>query len=129
MTLDAIGNCKSCDVEPLNDWNKPSDFPVINSSWSGKKNKYMYCAASSGTRRELPHFPFDMIVKFDLDSNLVRSWSTGARRFVGEPMFVPRSSNEEEEEEEDDGYIIVVEVRIYTLRLFILYDTFVMNII
>jgi len=112
MTLDSTGNCNSCDVEPLNGWNKPSDFPVINSSWSGKKNKYMYSAASSGTRSELPHFPFDMVVKFDLDSNLVRTWSTGARRFVGEPMFVPKNSVEEGEEE-DDGYIVVVEVRIY----------------
>lgn len=116
MTLDAVGNCKTCDVEPLNGWNKPSDFPVINSSWSGEKNKYMYSASSSGTRRELPHFPFDMVVKFDLDSNTVRTWSTGARRFVGEPMFVPRSSNDGEE---DDGYIIVVEV-----HLCIYIDTF-----
>ncbi|CAE6050383.1 unnamed protein product [Arabidopsis arenosa] len=118
MTLDSFGDCKSCDVEPLNGWNKPSDFPVINSSWSGKKNKYMYSAASSGTRGELPHFPFDMVVKFDLDSNLVRTWSTGARRFVGEPMFVPKNSDEEGEEE-DDGYILVVEYAVSVERCYL----------
>ncbi|VYS55566.1 unnamed protein product [Arabidopsis thaliana] len=118
MTLDSTGNCNSCDVEPLNGWNKPSDFPVINSSWSGKKNKYMYSAASSGTRSELPHFPFDMVVKFDLDSNLVRTWSTGARRFVGEPMFVPKNSVEEGEEE-DDGYIVVVEYAVSVERCYL----------
>ncbi|KAL9844196.1 putative oxidoreductase [Arabidopsis thaliana] len=59
-----------------------------------------------------------MVVKFDLDSNLVRTWSTGARRFVGEPMFVPKNSVEEGEEE-DDGYIVVVEYAVSVERCYL----------
>ncbi|XP_010544591.1 PREDICTED: carotenoid cleavage dioxygenase 7, chloroplastic [Tarenaya hassleriana] len=113
ISLDVDGSCKSCDVEPLNGWNKPSDFPVVNSSCSGQKNRYIYSASSSGSRSALPDFPFDTVVKFDLDAESVRTWSTGARRFIGEPMFVSRGSNEE------DGYIIVVEYAVSIERCYL----------
>lgn len=105
INLDANGNSQKCRVEPLNNWSKPSDFPVINPAFSGKKNTLIYAATSSGSRQALPHFPFDTVVKLNVSTNTNRTWSTGARRFIGEPIFVPRGV------EEDDGYILVVEVK------------------
>lgn len=91
-------------MEPLNQWPKSSDFPVINPKFSGLKHNYLYAATSSGNRRSLPSFPFDMIVKLDTVTNTVRTWFAGNRRFVGEPVFVPKG------DKEDDGYLLVVEV-------------------
>lgn len=104
INLDVNGSCQRCDVEPLNLWNKSSDFPVINPAFSGSKNTYIYAAASSGSRSALPHFPFDMVAKLNVSTKSVLTWSVGSRRFIGEPTFIPRGS------EEDDGYILVVEV-------------------
>lgn len=105
----------NCSVEALNQWRKPSDFPSINPASSGTKNTYMYVAATSGSRSTLPHFPFDMIVKISIPHKSSHTWSTGARRFVGEPIFVPKGG------QEDDGYLLVVEViYIFTSIYFIL---------
>lgn len=104
IKLDANGVCQTCKVEPLNQWDKSSDFPVINPAFSGRKNTYIYAAASSGSRPALPHFPFDMVAKLNVSSKSVRTWSVGTRRFIGEPIFVPKGA------EEDDGYLLVVEV-------------------
>ncbi|KAI7740624.1 hypothetical protein M8C21_019502 [Ambrosia artemisiifolia] len=104
INLDASGNCEECHVNPLNDqWNKATDFPVINNDVGGRNNKYVYAATSSGFRRELPHFPFDTVVKFDTVKNSTHTWSVGTRRFIGEPIFVSKGRDE------DDGYLLVVE--------------------
>ena len=105
ITLDAKRNSnEKCEVEPLNQWKKSADFPVINPSFSGLKNTIVYAATSSGSRPSLPHFPFDTVVKLNLSNKSVRTWSVGRRRFIGEPIFVPKGV------EEDDGYLLVVEV-------------------
>ncbi|KAK9274060.1 hypothetical protein L1049_018874 [Liquidambar formosana] len=113
INLDASGNCQKCSVEPINKWSKPSDFPVINPAFSGTKNKYTYAATSSGSRRALPHFPFDTLVKLNASSNSIRTWSVGSRRFIGEPIFVPKG------DEEDDGYILVVEYSVSIQRCYL----------
>lgn len=106
IELDANGTCYGCSMANLsNIWNRPADFPAINPYFSGQKNTYVYVGSSSGTRRFLPRFPFDSIVKLDLSNGSAKSWSTGDRMFVGEPIFVPKGT------EEDDGYVLVVEVR------------------
>lgn len=106
IELDAKGTCYGCSMANLsNIWNRPADFPAINPYFSGQKNTYVYVGSSSGTRRFLPRFPFDSIVKLDLSNGSAKSWSTGDRMFVGEPIFVPKGT------EEDDGYVLVVEVR------------------
>lgn len=104
ISLSKNGDCERCSVEPLNQWTKASDFPAINPTFSGLKHNYLYAAVSSGCRQALPSFPFDMIVKLDVDTNTVKTWSAGNRRFVGEPVFVPNG------DEEDAGYLLVVEV-------------------
>lgn len=106
INLDASGNCEDCHVNPLNDqWNKATDFPVINNDFGGRNNKYVYAATSLGSRQELPHFPFDTVVKFNTVNNSTQTWSVGTRRFIGEPIFVSKGRDE------DDGYLLVVEVR------------------
>lgn len=106
ISLDGHGNCQECSVDDLNQWNKPSDFPVINQEFSGTRNTYIYAATSSGSRRALPHFPFDTVVKMNTVDKSTQTWSTGRRRFIGEPMFISKRANEAE----DDGYLLVVEV-------------------
>lgn len=112
IKLDSDYNCQECDVKPIQEWKKSSDFPATNPTFSGKKNKYIYAATTLGSRKSLPSFPFDSIVKLDLVNNSVHTWTAGSRRFVGEPIFVPKG------QEEDDGYILVVEVSINFLDLY-----------
>ncbi|GMI67571.1 carotenoid cleavage dioxygenase 7 [Hibiscus trionum] len=114
INLDSNGNCQECLMENLNEWNKPSDFPVINPEFSGKKNAYIYASTSSGSRQALPHFPFDTVVKLNLSTRTASTWSAGARRFIGEPIFVPKGT-----EEEEDGYILVVEYAVSIQRCYL----------
>nr|AEQ30075.1 carotenoid cleavage dioxygenase 7 [Phelipanche ramosa] len=115
ITLDGHGNCKKCRVNDLNKWNKPSDFPVINQDFSGIKNTHIYAATSSGSRRALPHFPFDTVVKLNVVDRSTQTWSTGKRRFIGEPIFIGKM-----EKDEDDGYLLVVEYAVSNRRCYLL---------
>ncbi|XP_071691170.1 carotenoid cleavage dioxygenase 7, chloroplastic [Rutidosis leptorrhynchoides] len=104
IELNASGECEKCSMNPLNDtWDKSTDFPVINSDFGGTNNTYMYASTSLGARRQLPNFPFDTVVKFNIVKNTTRTWSVGPRRFIGEPIFVSKGTDE------DDGYLLVVE--------------------
>ncbi|KAJ9188507.1 hypothetical protein P3X46_003860 [Hevea brasiliensis] len=113
INLDADGGCQACSIEPLNQWTKPTDFPVINPTFSGNKNTYIYAATSSGSRQTLPHFPFDMVVKLNVLDKSINTWSAGARSFIGEPIFVPKPG------EEDDGYLLVVEYAVAIQRCYL----------
>lgn len=105
INLDTKGNCTKCSVNDLNpQWNKAADFPAMNPEFSGRKNTYVYAATSTGSRQALPHFPFDTVVKLNAVDKSVQKWSAGRRRFIGEPVFIPRGTKE------DDGYLLVVEV-------------------
>ncbi|KAK4844190.1 hypothetical protein QYF36_017544 [Acer negundo] len=113
INLDSNGNCQKCSVERLNEWKNPSDFPVINPLFSGKKNSCMYAATSSGSRQNLPHFPFDTVVKLNVVTKSSSTWSVGPRTFIGEPIFVSKGI------EEDDGYLLVVEYAVSIQRCFL----------
>lgn len=115
IKLDVDGNCQDCSVANLTQWTKPSDFPVINQEFSGTRNTYIYAATSSGSRRALPHFPFDTVVKMNTATKSTQTWSTGRRRFIGEPVFIPKASGEGEGE--DDGFLLVVEVSTIKTKL------------
>nr|AVZ45822.1 carotenoid cleavage dioxygenase 7 [Camellia sinensis] len=115
INLDANGECQECSVKPLNEWSKASDFPVINQDYSGAKNTYIYAATTSGSRQALPHFPFDTVLKLNTLNKSIHTWSVGSRRFIGEPIFVPKGN----QEEEDDGYILVVEYAVSTQRCYL----------
>ena len=108
--MDGDGNGNDCAVRQASDtWKKPADFPAINPAFSGLKNEFMYAGTTSGARRFLPDFPFDSIAKINCSGGAAATWTAGRRRFVGEPVFVPRRSSASDE---DDGYILVVEVRL-----------------
>ncbi|XAR63235.1 9-cis-beta-carotene 9',10'-cleaving dioxygenase [Bertholletia excelsa] len=113
INLNSSGSCEKCSVKALK-WSKASDFPVINQDYSGLKNVFVYAATSSGCRRALPHFPFDTVVKLNTSNNSASTWSAGSRRFIGEPIFVPKGTGQE-----DDGYILVVEYAVSTQRCFL----------
>ncbi|GMP42740.1 hypothetical protein CsSME_00012379 [Camellia sinensis var. sinensis] len=112
INLDANGECQECSVKSLNEWKKASDFPVINQDYSGAKNTYIYAATTSGSRQALPHFPFDTVLKLNTLNKSIHTWSVGSRRFIGEPIFVPKGT----QEEEDNGYILVVEVSTFNFK-------------
>uniref|UniRef100_A0A1D1YEE4 Carotenoid cleavage dioxygenase 7, chloroplastic n=1 Tax=Anthurium amnicola TaxID=1678845 RepID=A0A1D1YEE4_9ARAE len=117
IRMDADGNCRQCSVREASDrWSKPADFPAINPAFSGSPNKYVYAGTTSGSRRFLPHFPFDSVAKLDSSDGAVAAWSAGRRRFVGEPMFVPRRGSTMGE---DDGYILVVEYAVCKSRCYL----------
>ncbi|GMP42739.1 hypothetical protein CsSME_00012379 [Camellia sinensis var. sinensis] len=115
INLDANGECQECSVKSLNEWKKASDFPVINQDYSGAKNTYIYAATTSGSRQALPHFPFDTVLKLNTLNKSIHTWSVGSRRFIGEPIFVPKGT----QEEEDNGYILVVEYAVSTQRCYL----------
>lgn len=108
IKLDSDYNCQECIVKPIKKWKKSTDFPATNPTFSGKQNKYLYAATTLGSRKTLPSFPFDTVVKLDLVNDTVHTWSAGTRGFVGEPIFVPKG----DDDDEDDGYLLVVEVSI-----------------
>lgn len=106
IDIDSSGNIRCCSITDLSEqWNRPADFPAINPDFSNRKNTFVYAAATSGSRRFLPHFPFDSVVKLNTSDGSVSTWSTTSRSFIGEPIFIQRGVKE------DDGYVLVVEVR------------------
>ncbi|KAH0456259.1 hypothetical protein IEQ34_014166 [Dendrobium chrysotoxum] len=108
IELDARGSCLFCSVADSSiHWKKSADFPVINPTNSGKSNRFMYANSTSGSNKFLPYFPFDTVVKFDSYNDIVKTWCTENRRFIGEPMFISKGTKYEE-----DGYIIVIEYAI-----------------
>lgn len=119
IKLKSEGNFEECWIEAINNWSRPSDFPAINPTYSGSKNTFIYAASCSNSRRSLPHFPFDTITKLDLLNNSVSTWSVESRRFIGEPIFVPKGIDEE------DGYLIAIEVRI---NIYLFYTSFTSSI-
>ncbi|KAK7293402.1 hypothetical protein RJT34_16267 [Clitoria ternatea] len=114
IKLDSEYKCQECDVKPMKKWKKSSDFPATNPAFSGKKNKYLYAATTLGSRKTLPCFPFDTVVKLDLDTDSAQTWTAGTRRFIGEPIFVPKGHKE------DDGYLLVVEYAVSLHRCYLL---------
>ncbi|CAA2954237.1 carotenoid cleavage dioxygenase 7, chloroplastic [Olea europaea subsp. europaea] len=114
INLEQNGNYQKCCVNYLNQWNKAIDFPATNQDFCGRKNTYVYAATTSGLRQALPNFPFDTIVKLTTNYNTLHStWSTRRRRFIGEPIFIPKGG------EEDDGYLLEVEYAVSTQRCYL----------
>ncbi|OEL17825.1 Carotenoid cleavage dioxygenase 7, chloroplastic [Dichanthelium oligosanthes] len=104
IDLDKRGACRGCSVKRLSDqWTRPADFPAINPSFANRRNRFVYAGAASGSRRFLPYFPFDSVVKVDVSDGSARMWSAAGRKFVGEPVFVTTGGRE------DDGYVLLVE--------------------
>ncbi|CAA7391627.1 unnamed protein product [Spirodela intermedia] len=117
IRVDGDGNCRQCSVRQVSDrWTRPADFPAINPAFSGRDNEHVYVGTTSGARRFLPHFPFDSVGKINCSDGSVATWSAGRRRFLGEPIFVPRKGSAGGE---DDGYILVVEYAVWMSRCYL----------
>ncbi len=79
-----------------------TEFPVINSLYQGRKNRYSYNVLFPLGGREDPRFPG--LVKYDLTTGGYVAYSAGPQYFYNEPGFAPR----DKAESEDDGYLVTL---------------------
>ena len=77
-----------------------SEFPVINTAYQGRKNRYSYNVVFPHGGDEEPRFPG--LVKYNLDTGGYRAFSDGPHVFYNEPGFAPRDNANAE----DDGYLV-----------------------
>lgn len=78
-----------------------TEFPVINSAYQGRKNRYTYNIVFAPGGEEEPRFPG--LVKHDLETGAFRAFSEGRGFFYNEPGFAPRDNPKAE----DDGYLVL----------------------
>lgn len=79
-----------------------TEFPVINSAYQGRKNRYSYNVLFPQGGREEPRFPG--LVKYDLTTGGYVAYSAGPQYFYNEPGFAPRDNSQGE----DDGYLVTL---------------------
>jgi carotenoid cleavage dioxygenase len=79
-----------------------TEFPVINSRFQGRQNRYTYNVLFPQGGREEPRFPG--LVKYDLRTGGYLAFSAGPKFFYNEPGFAPRDGAKEE----DDGYLVTL---------------------
>jgi carotenoid cleavage dioxygenase-like enzyme len=79
-----------------------TEFPVINSLYQGRKNRWSYNVLFPYGGREEPRFPG--LVKYDLATGGYVAYSAGPQYFYNEPGFAPR----DKAESEDDGYLVTL---------------------
>ena len=77
-----------------------SEFPVINSAYQGRKNRFSYNIIFPQGGREEPRFPG--LVKYDIATGGYVAYSAGPQFFYNEPGFAPR----DQAQAEDDGYLV-----------------------
>ncbi len=77
-----------------------TEFPVINSMYQGRRNRWSYNVVFPHGGHEEPRFPG--LVKYDLETGGYVAYSAGPRHFYNEPGFAPRDNSMAE----DDGYLV-----------------------
>jgi carotenoid cleavage dioxygenase-like enzyme len=78
-----------------------TEFPVINSAYQGRKNRWSYHVLFPYGGREEPRFPG--LVKYDLQTGGYIAYSAGPQFFYNEGGFAPRDNAQAE----DDGYLVM----------------------
>lgn len=78
-----------------------TEFPVINSAYQGRRNRWSYHVIFPYGGREEPRFPG--LVKYDLETGGYVAYSAGPQYFYNEPGFAPRDNATSE----DDGYLVM----------------------
>lgn len=78
-----------------------TEFPVINSAYLGRKNRWSYHVIFPQGGREEPRFPG--LVKYDLETGGYVAYSAGPQYFYNEPGFAAR----DDARAEDDGYLVM----------------------
>jgi all-trans-8'-apo-beta-carotenal 15,15'-oxygenase len=76
------------------------EFPSVHPSKVGQPYRYAYLAAAHAPQGNAPN---QAILKVDLKSDDRQLWSAAPRGYVGEPVFVPRSSGAE-----DEGWLLTL---------------------
>jgi len=79
-----------------------TEFPVINSQYQGRKNRYSYNIIFAHGGKEEVRFPG--LVKYDISAGSYVAYSAGPQFFYNEPGFAPRDNSQSE----DDGYLVVL---------------------
>jgi carotenoid cleavage dioxygenase len=78
-----------------------TEFPVINSAYQGRKNRWSYHVIFPQGGLEEPRFPG--LVKYDLETGGYVAYSAGPQYFYNEGGFAPRDNATGE----DDGYLVM----------------------
>ncbi|MDR2332322.1 MAG: carotenoid oxygenase family protein [Burkholderiaceae bacterium] len=78
-----------------------TEFPIINSAYQGRKNRWSYHVIFPQGGREEPRFPG--LVKYDLETGGYIAYSAGPQYFYNEAGFAPRDNATSE----DDGYLVM----------------------
>jgi len=88
------------------------DFPRINESYTGRKQRYVYCAVLDSTGKVTGIIKFDLRAEpesgkkeLEAGGNVCGIYDLGPGRFGSEAVFVPREPGVSGEE--DDGYLIL----------------------
>jgi carotenoid cleavage dioxygenase-like enzyme len=81
----------------------PGDFPVIDSSLLGRKNRFFYYVSLVGNPGSNTIL-FKNVVKYDRVANVVSVHTPQDGMHCGEFVFVPRSNRNPKDE--DDGYLV-----------------------
>lgn len=79
-----------------------SEFPVINSSYQGRRNRWSYHILFPRGGREEARFAG--LAKYDLHTGGYVAFSEGPQFFYNEPGFAPRDDSRAE----DDGYLVTL---------------------
>ena len=79
-----------------------TEFPVINSAYQGRRNRWSWHVLFPQGGREEPRFPG--LVKYDLTTGGYIAYSAGPQFFYNEPGFAPRDNPQAE----DDGYLVLL---------------------
>jgi carotenoid cleavage dioxygenase-like enzyme len=79
-----------------------TEFPVINSDYQGRRNRWTYNVVFPPGGREEPRFPG--LAKYDLETGGYVAYSAGPQFFYNEPGFAPR----DDARAEDDGYLVTL---------------------
>lgn len=79
-----------------------TEFPVINSAYQGRRNRWSYNVVFPPGGQEEPRFPG--LAKYDLETGGYVAYSAGPQYFYNEPGFAPRDNPRSE----DDGYLVTL---------------------
>ena len=77
-----------------------TEFPVINTAYQGRKNRWTYNIIFPQGGNEDPRFTG--LVKYDLETGGYQAWSEGPDFYYNEPGFAPADNPKSE----DDGYLV-----------------------
>lgn len=77
-----------------------TEFPVINTAYQGRRNRWTYNILFPHGGEEEPRFTG--LVKYDLETGGYQAWSEGPQFYYNEPGFAPADNPQTE----DDGYLV-----------------------